>query len=116
MTEPNSAPAKKVALKRDPKILIPFVVIVAAIVGAAFAGKISPEMAGLLLATLGFPSVLGVKTMPEVLTSLVAELQKQLASIPPAQLSSLVPPPPSLPSGVEIVEAPPLSESEKTKP
>lgn len=98
---PPPKPVRVVELKTDPKVLVPFLLVVAGIAVAAAYHKISPELAGLLLAALGMPSVVGVKTLPQLVSAIVHELQRQGASAPPPSITSKVPPPPALPTSTE---------------
>ena len=115
MPPPPPSKNRVIEVRTDPRILIPFVLIIIGIVVAAGLGKISVEMAGLLIGVLGMPSVFGVKTMPQLVQQIVSELQRQMASMPPPVLTSVVPPPPKVPTDTDA--QPNLSEPPKeTKP
>ncbi len=101
MTTPP--PSTKTLGIKGPLVAIPFLIAVACTIAAAAWHKISAETAAMILVALGFPSAIGVKTVPQLMSALVAELQRQLASMPPPPITSVAPPPAPLQPLTSIV-------------
>lgn len=94
--------------KKDGPLLLVHLLVIGSVIACLVMHKIDLPIAVALLAALNVPGLVGVKTVPDLVAAIVAEVQKQLTplSIPPAPETA-----PELPSTVSAVEQTTLKET-----
>ena len=90
MSETPKNTPKVLEVKTDPRVVVPFLLLGATIIAAAFFQKISAEMAAMMLAALGFPSMFGVKSVPDMMSALAIDVREGLSPAPPASTTPMV--------------------------